>query len=381
MLPQFYQSCFQNLLTPTQYTTLQILVLLLQFHKNVTLEKLATVFPQPIKFESRRRCLQRFLALPQLNVQLLWFPLLKHWVKTGRLKKGKQLILAIDRTQWRDQNIFMISLIEDKRAIPIHWRILSKRGCSNLSEQKMLIRPVLQLFKEYQLLLLGDREFHSIKLANWLQGKRVSFVLRQKQGTYIRQDNQPYQQLKTLGLIPGVSYFYQGLNITKQNGFGHFNMAGYYPRKYRGKVEPSGWHLLTNLSSLDATISAFKRRSGIEAMFKDCKTGGYNLESTHTTSQRLLALILIITIAYSCAVFSGRQVRQMRLQKYLGRLQELKRSTRRHSAFWLGLYGYLWVGAMELWADLAYALMRLKPHPLLHFQTGLRAMTLIQSAL
>lgn len=79
-------------------------------------------------------------------------------------------------------------------------------------------------------------------------------------------------------------------------------------------------------------------------MFKDCQTGGYNLESTHTTSQRLLALILIITIAYSCAVFSGRQVRQMRLQKYVGRLQELKLSTGRHSAFWLGLYCYLWVG-------------------------------------
>jgi len=381
MLPQFYQSCFQNLLTPTQYTTLQILVLLLQFHKNVTLEKLATVFPQPIKFESRRRCLQRFLALPQLNVQLLWFPLLKHWVKTRKLKKGKQLILAIDRTGWRDQNIFVISLIEDKRAIPVAWQILSKRGCSNLGEQKALIRPVLQLFKGYQLLLLGDREFHSIKLANWLHAKKVSFVLRQKQGTYIQQDNQPYQRLKTLGLRPGVSYFYQGLNVTKHKGFGRFNMAGYYPRKYRGKVEPSGWHLLTNLSSLDATIIAFKRRSGIEAMFRDCKTGGYNLESTHTTERRLLALILLIAIAYSCAVFSGRQVRQMRLQKYVGRLQELKRSHRRHSAFWLGLYGYLWVGAMELWADLADELMRLKPHHLLHFQTGLRAMTLIQSAL
>lgn len=381
MLPQFYQSCFQNLLTPTQYTTLQILVLLLQFHKNVTLEKLATVFPQPIKFESRRRCLQRFLALAQLKVQLLWFPVLKHRVKTLKFKEGKQLILAVDRTQWRDQNIFVISLIEDKRAIPIYWLILNKRGASNLKEQKALITPVLQLFKGYQLLLLGDREFHSVKLAKELHAKRVSFVLRQKQGTYIRQDHQPYQQLKTLGLIPGVSYFCSGLHVTKQKGEGHFNMAGYYPRKYRGKVEPSGWHLLTNLSSLDATIIAFKRRSGIEPMFRDCKTGGYNLESTYTTGQRLLALILLIAIAYSCAVFSGRQVRQMRLQKYVGRLQELRRSHRRHSAFWLGLYGYLWVGAMELWADLASQLMRLKPHHLLHFQTGLRAMTLIQSAL
>ncbi len=99
---------------------LQILGLLLQFHKNVTIEKLATVLPQPILFESRRRSIQRFLLLPQLSVKCLWFPLLKHWVKISKLTKSKRLTFAIDRTQWRDQNVFVVSLIEDKRAIPVY---------------------------------------------------------------------------------------------------------------------------------------------------------------------------------------------------------------------------------------------------------------------
>lgn len=117
MLPAFYQNCFQNILTPTQYKMLQILVMLLQFHKTVTLEKLATLFPQPIKFESRRRSIQRFLSLPKLSIKLLWFPVLKRWIKISKFKKGKRLTFALDRTQWRDQNIFVISLIEDRRAI------------------------------------------------------------------------------------------------------------------------------------------------------------------------------------------------------------------------------------------------------------------------
>jgi hypothetical protein len=75
--------------------------------------------------------------------------------------------------------------------------------------------------------------------------------------------------------------------VTKQQGFSKFNLAGYYPRKYRGKGEPSGWYLLTNLSSLKTALKAFKQRSGIEAMFKDCKTGGYNLEASHTTNSPL----------------------------------------------------------------------------------------------
>lgn len=73
--------------------------------QTVTIDRLATVFPQPIKFESRRRSLQRFLSVPQLSIQFLWFPVLKRWVRISFLKKGKRLTLAIDRTQWRDQNV------------------------------------------------------------------------------------------------------------------------------------------------------------------------------------------------------------------------------------------------------------------------------------
>jgi hypothetical protein len=53
----------------------------------------------------------------------------------------------------------MIAIIIDKRAMPIYWEFLDKKGCSNLAEQQQVLRPVLQLFSEYQIFLLGDREF------------------------------------------------------------------------------------------------------------------------------------------------------------------------------------------------------------------------------
>lgn len=40
-LPRNKITCFQKLLTPTQYKMLEILIMLLQFHKTVTIEKLA----------------------------------------------------------------------------------------------------------------------------------------------------------------------------------------------------------------------------------------------------------------------------------------------------------------------------------------------------
>lgn len=116
-------------------------------------------------------------------------------------------------------------------------------------------------------------------------------------------------------------------------------------------------------------------------MFKDCKTGGYNLESTHANGQQLMALILIIAIAYSWAILAGRKTRRIGLQKYVGRLQVLKQIHCCNSAFWIGMQWLFMGGAMEEWAFLATQLIQLKPNKLPYFQKALRAMTLIQSIL
>ena len=81
MFPQFYQRVLETHLSPTQYLTLQLLILLLQSHRQVSLARLAQLFPQPIKYESRLRNLQRFLNLPNLSAKLLWFPIIKQVLK------------------------------------------------------------------------------------------------------------------------------------------------------------------------------------------------------------------------------------------------------------------------------------------------------------
>ena len=68
MLPQFYQNHFQQQLTRAQCIVLSLLLALIQQQKLVRLEALAEAFPLLIKFESRRRRLQRFLILPQLTM-------------------------------------------------------------------------------------------------------------------------------------------------------------------------------------------------------------------------------------------------------------------------------------------------------------------------
>lgn len=50
----------------------------------------------------------------------------------------------------------MISLIWDKRAIPIYFELLPKLGSSNFEEQKTALSKVLPLVKNYKTVVLGS---------------------------------------------------------------------------------------------------------------------------------------------------------------------------------------------------------------------------------
>ncbi len=385
MLPGFYHRCLRQLLTPRQYTTLKIIIVLLQSQKIIQIEKLAAFFPLPIKYESRRRHIQRFLLLPQLQIKLLWFPIIKKWLRIGR--KNKLCYVAIDRTRWQERNLLVAALIKDKRAIPLFWFLLDKKGNSNFSEQKRLLKAVARLLKGYKIIVLGDREFGNVVLADWLERKGFQYVLRSKDNKYIQQEEQEYQQLSSLGLKPNKSFFLYQVKFTKQSGFGKINLAGYWSQKTKKNKKDEGWYLITNLSSLKLAITAYRKRMGIEAMFKDCKSGGYNLEQCQANKQRLLGLVLLIAItqcqrkliAYTCSIQKGQKIKSMGIQKYVCRVKLATRKTRRHSNFWVGLYGGLWVETFEFCQQLVEQLMRLTPRKLPFYQQGLRAKMLIQA--
>jgi hypothetical protein len=76
---------------------------------------------------------------------------------------------------------------------------------------------------------------------------------------------------------------------------------------------------LSFLETLELAIAAYKRRFDIEEMFRDFKSGGYNLEDTKVSGERLISLILLIAIAYTSATIQGQQIKRKGIQKYVGR--------------------------------------------------------------
>ena len=379
MLPKFYQTHLKSQLSLAEYLLLKIILTLLQSIKKVSLETLATALPIPITFESRRKKIQRFLSLRSLTIEKIWFPIVTAWLET-QFTSEQIIYVVIDRTSWACVNLFMISVVWDKRAFPVYFELLPKLGASNINEQKAIMSKVLPLFKDYKTCVLGDREFCSVHLANWLKEWNVYFCLRLKKNHFVEMQTDVWLELKDLGLSPGVSGFLQGVKVTKIKGFNRFNVAGKWQRKILGVEKEEGWFILTNLETLEAALAAYKRRFDIEEMFRDFKSGGYNLEDTNVSNERLISMILLIALAYTSAIIQGQQIKRKGVQKYVGRVKEYGRIERRHSSFYIGLYGQGWVNFMEQCKVLVTDLMKLSRNKRSFYQRGLRAMELILSA-
>ena len=371
-----FESHFHKYLTPTQFQTLSILISLINQYRQVKIEKLAGYFPLPIQFDSRRRHIQRFLVLVGLSIPLIWFPVISAII-TQQIPINTYLVIAIDRTQWQDKNIFLISLIYDRHGLPLYWKPLDKKGASNLAEQKSLIRPIIKLLKHYHIIIIGDREFHSVELATWLKnekkkGKKLDFAFRQKAGTFYDKGESKYKQLSDIEIIKGVKKIKMGIKITKKKGFGNHNLTVYQKKNKRTSKMNEPWYILTSLSNVEEVIKIYKQRMGIEIMFKDYKKGGYNIEECKASETRLTNLILLIAIGYTNQTLKGKIIKRKGLQKYIGRVTEKKRKIKRNSDFCLGLYGEIRINNYENYQEEINQIMRINKDKLKFYQEGIK---------
>ncbi|NET60805.1 MAG: hypothetical protein F6K47_33125 [Symploca sp. SIO2E6] len=100
-----------------------------------------------------------------------------------------------------------------------------------------------------------------------------------------------------------------------------------------------------------------------------------------SSTERLTRLVMLIAMAYVCAVLQEKKFKQVGQQKYISRLKKLGQSEPRNSNFWVGLYGWNWILSIEFCRDLVDQLMSFTANKVSYFKRGFRAMSLIQLAI
>ncbi len=375
MLSSLYQALLRSLLPESHFLLLSLLVSLLQQQRTLTVGALAAFLDYPIALESRRKKIQRFLLVPHLSLGYLWLPLVHRWL-TQIYPPGQRVYIVLDRTDWQLLNLLMVSIVFDKHALPLYFKFLPTLGNSKLAHQQQVLRMVKPLLQPYEVVVLGDREFCGVGLAQWLHSQGWGYCLRLKKNTCIEHEQQLIQ-LQKLGLAPGVQLFYEHVQVTRKKGFGKHNVVGTWEED-GGRNRPwQGWYLLTSLGFNEA-VAAYKKRWGIESMFKDCKTGGYNLEACKVCQRRLHRMMVLLCIAYTSTVLHGIRLQQLKIEKYVSRRQELNRQERHTSIFKMGLYGQNWSGVER--QELIEQLLLLNRHKAKFHRQGLEARMLMQQA-
>ena len=139
------------------------------------------------------------------------------------------------------------------------------------------------------------------------------------------------------------------------------------------------WFILTDLGSLPVAMSAYKQRIGIEEMFRDCKSGRYNLEGGGLRGDRLIKMILLMAIVYTSATFQGTEIQKKQVQKYVSRRSQARKQYRIRSTFGVGKDGEQWVDYLDRHSLGIHDLMKLTRNKRRFYQPSIRAATLIRS--
>ena len=101
---ELYHIHLAKKLTRSNYLLTILLIEVIQSIKEVTLENIAKKLDFPIKFQSRRKKIQRFLSRPEWNLDDVWLTLIVKWMKT-QIKPITNIYLAIDSLSERQRPI------------------------------------------------------------------------------------------------------------------------------------------------------------------------------------------------------------------------------------------------------------------------------------
>jgi len=289
----------------------------------------AAQLPLPIQADSRSKRLRRFLDNAAVEVPHFWAPLARLILQT-LVHAGAPLRLLVDRTEIEARyNLLVVAVAFRRRAFPLLWVELGHAGCCDLAEQRRLLRQVREWIPVgAQVIVIGDREFRSTRLAQWIAAQGWEFVLRLKCDTRVETAPGRWVRLDQLGLEPGERRWLHGLRVAHSRCFGPVPVALIWAR---GAQEP--WYLMTSLTTLAQAQRHYEVRGWCEQLWRDFKSQGFDLEATGVQrSERLERLLLGLALATAWVLWLGAEVVKRGLRR---RVDEGYR--RKLSLFQLGL--------------------------------------------
>lgn len=263
--------------------------------------ELANLLPlETERQDMREQWLRRLLKNPLLNCATVMAPFARRELAEAE-KYGQTVLLSLDQTDLSNRMaLLMISLRVGGRSLPLVW--MAEEGAANIGfeGQKRLLEQVLAwLPKGAQVLLSADRFYPSCDLFEWLQGHGWHYRLRLKGN--VLADPGYGDEVTTGALAQGVTERY----LPNVRLFARGVMTNVGILHEAGHAEP--WIIAMNCLPTRSAVLDYGARWGIEPMFSDFKSRGFELEDSQLErADRLERLVLIMALAMHWCVSIGR---------------------------------------------------------------------------
>lgn len=263
--------------------------------------ELANLLPlEAERQDMREQWLRRLLKNPLLNGATVMEPFARRELSEAK-KNGQTLLLSLDQTERGDRMaLLVISLRVGGRALPLAW--VAEAGAANIGfgGQKKLLEQVLAwLPKSAKVLLRADRFYPSCALFEWLQEHGWHYRLRLKGN--VLADPGYGDEVTTGALAQGVTERY----LPNVRLFARGVMTNVGILHEAGHAEP--WIIAMDCLPTRPAVLDYGARWGIEPMFSDFKSRGFELEDSQLEqADRLERLVLIMALAMHWCVNIGR---------------------------------------------------------------------------
>ena len=211
---------------------------------------------------------------------------------------GRAIIVMIGQSKVNEAHqMVMVSLRVGERAPPLACRMKKTQGAIGFREQKEALETVAALLPEgARVTVMGDRFYGSPALIEWCRTKGWGWRLRCKQDLLAFQDG---GETTLAECFARGEHMLTDVELTEKRA--RTNIAMLHEA---GHPEP--W--IIALSDPPTTWRAYDYglRWGIEAMFSDYKTRGFNLEDSQIErTDRLDRLVMVLSLDLYWAVSTG----------------------------------------------------------------------------
>jgi len=275
--------------------------------KSVNFTKLSSGFDTNSKASSNFRRIQRFISQVDLSMLLI------SKIIFSLLPQKSSLVLVMDRTNWKfgnsNINILMLGVSYKNIAFPLMFRMLDKRGNSNISERIALIEDFIDCFgKECIDCILADREFIGEDWLYYLNNNGIRYYIR------IRNNFKIYCPKKQKEFY--AWYLFNNMKIGELRHYPKIvRMHGEYCYISGMKTLKDGkidFCIIVSFNKPQEALAYYEKRWQIETLFKGLKKSGFNLEDTHVIHlERLEKLLMLVMVAFVWCYKIGDYIDQM----------------------------------------------------------------------